>query len=225
MTRSLGVIVGRFQTPILTEGHRILIEHVTLHNTNVVVFIGSAQERSTEKNPLSYKARERMIRHAYPDVFIKPLIDYNNASAWSMQLDDMIDNEQEDDRNSGGKGWDVVTLYGGRDSFIDSYVGIYPTEIFADVPSFSGTEMRASCVRDLKFDDDGCCHACAEFFRRGVIHSTQNPSETLPINEEAITELAIEIAYVAKEAIIHAAPEEEVVTDIEAVLRKSMRNV
>lgn len=58
-----GFICGRFQTFHL--GHQKLIETGLLLCDRVLIFIGSAQESGTKRNPLNVTTREEMIREVF----------------------------------------------------------------------------------------------------------------------------------------------------------------
>lgn len=52
---SVGVIVGRFQTPYLHEGHTKLIDEVIKKHTNTVIFIGCNSLDANKRYPLEYQ--------------------------------------------------------------------------------------------------------------------------------------------------------------------------
>lgn len=89
--RKLGFVVGRFQP--FHYGHKHLIETAYENCDELVVFIGSAQESRTEKNPFTFQERWRMI---YDDVCVNgsrniifiPLNDCETNQEW---LDSICD--------------------------------------------------------------------------------------------------------------------------------------
>lgn len=92
----LGMIVGRFQT--FHKGHQALIESALKLCDRVVVFVGSAQEWGTERNPLNVETRIRMIRNVFDndkEVMIYALPDMTNENdicyEWGKYLLDKID--------------------------------------------------------------------------------------------------------------------------------------
>lgn len=152
----IGVIVGRFQVPTLTEGHRSLIDYVVKNHKYTIIFIGTSPVLLSKKNPLNYISREQMIREAYPTTITAPLADCRTNQQWSDNLDKKI-------RELIPMG--NVVLYGSRDSFIDSYKGTFKTEFFEIVESISGTELRDAVASETKPTSD---------FRAGIIYANHN---------------------------------------------------
>ena len=79
----LGIIVGRFQT--FHNGHRMMIDKAAELCERVGVFIGSAQESGTNKNPFTYEMRESILRRIYGneiEIFPLPDIGVGNTSKW-----------------------------------------------------------------------------------------------------------------------------------------------
>lgn len=54
----IGVVIGRFQTPFLTQGHDELLRFVASKHQKVLVFVGLSKTKPTTKNTLT-KIRER----------------------------------------------------------------------------------------------------------------------------------------------------------------------
>ena len=76
----LGMICGRFQH--LHKGHESMINTGLLLCDRLLIFVGSAQEIGTERNPYDVQTRIEMIREVYDDSFItiKPLNDLSNEN-------------------------------------------------------------------------------------------------------------------------------------------------
>jgi len=64
-TYNTGLIVGRFQ--MIHKGHTEMIRRALDVCETVVIFIGSAQESGTVKNPFNYLTREYAIRAIFTD--------------------------------------------------------------------------------------------------------------------------------------------------------------
>ena len=60
-----GLIVGRFQ--VFHLGHEDMVRRALELCESVTLFIGSAQESNTNKNPLTFEERKEMIRLIFPD--------------------------------------------------------------------------------------------------------------------------------------------------------------
>ena len=50
----VGVIIARFQIPMLHEAHKELIDYVMDEHSRVIVFLGLSQARTTINNPLDF---------------------------------------------------------------------------------------------------------------------------------------------------------------------------
>src|SRR5271157_4559760 len=113
-----GVIVGRFQVPELTEGHKKLIHHVLSQHGQLLVVVGCIFDKErTRRDPLDYHTREAMIKSEVPEAIVIPFSDVpGDDDLWSRNLDSVI-------RTICPIG--EIVLYGGRDSFIPYYSGQY----------------------------------------------------------------------------------------------------
>lgn len=77
----VGFVCGRFQT--FHKGHEKLIETAKLLCDRVLIFIGSAQECGTERNPFNINTRTKMLREVYGygnDIMIYALADMTNEN-------------------------------------------------------------------------------------------------------------------------------------------------
>lgn len=54
----LSVIIGRFQTPHLHEGHKRLLEEAKRLSSDVLILIGVSAAVGTDKNPLDYERED-----------------------------------------------------------------------------------------------------------------------------------------------------------------------
>lgn len=92
----VGLIVGRFQT--LHKGHEKLIDTGLMLCDRLLIFIGSAQECGTERNPLNVNTRTKMLKMIYgdnPNIMIYGLSDLTNENdirpEWGRYLLDNAD--------------------------------------------------------------------------------------------------------------------------------------
>ena len=89
---NLGLIVGRFQ--VFHLGHEKMIKTSLQLCNKTIVFIGSAQESMTQKNPFSYEFRYHMLNVVFVDeiksgaLVIKPLNDIGvgNNNSWGKYV-------------------------------------------------------------------------------------------------------------------------------------------
>lgn len=151
--QSTAVIVGRFQTPALHEGHKNLIDEVISNHKRVIIFLGISNQNS-KRNPLDFFTRKVMIESEYPNVIVQSIPDMRDDKDWSNNLDSRIDEIVKHES---------VVLYGSRDSFIPYYKGKFQTkEIGANVYT-SATELRNSIKNETRSSED---------FRAGVIYGS-----------------------------------------------------
>lgn len=156
--KKVGVIVGRFQTPKLHEGHKLLIRKVLEECDRIVIVIGKNETRMTDKNPIPYEFVAINILQTYPFLIINNklrvsiLSDHKSDEVWSQNLDTLIEPEENEE----------VILYGSRDSFIKYYSGKYPTKEVDGIPEISATEIRKNVkISDYRNED----------FLAGMIHA------------------------------------------------------
>lgn len=151
-----GVIIARFQTPSLHQGHLQLIKEVKSKHNRLIIVLGVSPIKGSRKNPLDYYTRERMLKQLFPDVIVLPISDQASDKVWSRKLDELLSNNFSNES---------FILYGSRDSFIASYSGRFPTTALPPVQDFNATAQREA-IADKVFD--------TEEFRDGVIYSVYN---------------------------------------------------
>lgn len=151
-----GVIIARFQTPYLHEGHRQLISQVMENHGKLVIILGIGPLTGTRKNPYDYYTREKMIKTSYPNVVVLPVSDNPSDIVWSESIDSLLKgvfpNEQ-------------FCLYGSRDSFIPYYGGRFQTVELPEHGDYNATELRKQYA-DKVFDSND--------FRAGILYALYN---------------------------------------------------
>lgn len=157
---SIGVIVGRFQVPSLSEGHKEILEHCLAqgHETNIL-FLGvpPTDVHVTKNNPLPFAPRKHMIEETYGNKFIIAYIkDSKSDTEWSKALDEAILTITNGDTD--------VILYGSRQSFISHYTGRFDTEEYTQRLMCAGTAVRANAIHSGETNLG---------FRLGVVYATQ----------------------------------------------------
>lgn len=153
----VGVIVGRFQVHELHAAHRELIEHVRERHEKIFIFLGLSPLSVSTNNPLDFEARKQMLLAEYPEINVLYAKDVHDDELWSSNLDGMIA-----DMVTPGQ---TVVLYGGRDSFISHYTGVWPTRELTQSTFMSGTAQRKSIARSRA--------RASSAFRAGVIWASQ----------------------------------------------------
>lgn len=159
----VGVIVGRFQVHELHEAHRDLIQYVCDRHDKVVVALGLSPLPVSTNNPLDFQARSQMILAEFPEVETLYIKDVNSDEVWSQRLDALVGDVVTPHQS--------VVLYGGRDSFIRHYTGVYPTQELVQTTFMSGTAQRKAIARSRT-------RASADF-RAGVIWASQSRFPTV----------------------------------------------
>jgi bifunctional NMN adenylyltransferase/nudix hydrolase len=152
-----GVIVGRFQTDELHDGHVELLDYVVNNHKNTIIYLGLSPCKCTVNNPLDFETRRAMLLAKYPDIKVYYLFDVWSDELWSKNLDENIS------RITGAS--QTVCLYGSRDSFIPYYTGTYPVQELEQSFYLSATERRKQLAQHYKGSVD---------FRHGVIWATHN---------------------------------------------------
>lgn len=159
-----GIIVGRFQVPELTKGHRGLINEALGLSNEVIIFIGDTKDgRLDSHDPLPYQSRRKMIKSAFPDKPLKifRLEDIGNFPLWVKELDNTIDLFTKTEIIN----YSEIILFGSRDSFISGYKansGRYKTREIKEIGNgVSGTKSRHDCYESGIVDSLD--------FRKGII--------------------------------------------------------
>lgn len=153
----VGVAVGRFQTPYLHKGHKILLNEVNYHAVGIV-FVGVPGTPMTKKNPLDFVSRKLMIQEFVgPHVTVLPIHDHPNDDTWSKNLDRMIESIAT---------FQKVSFYHGRDSFKPHYSGKFDNFIeLKNIDGVDATSIRNNCKTKPRGTED---------FRLGVVYASQN---------------------------------------------------
>ncbi|MDR1221983.1 MAG: NUDIX domain-containing protein [Tannerella sp.] len=163
MNESIGVIIGRFQCPDLTAGHRDLIDFALKQGHNqILVALGCAATPCTRNNPLHFSARVAMIRESYPGFMFMPIHDHPSDQIWSDTLDATIGNFFPHTAN--------ITLYGSRDSFAGRYYGRFKTCEFEPKTYENATKYREKYGSTIGFNKD---------YRHGVIYGAYQKFNTV----------------------------------------------
>ncbi len=154
--KAIGVIIARFQSPYLHEGHKTLIQQVEKNHNKTIIVVGVSPVLGSRKNPLDFHTRERMIKKEYPEIVVLPLRDHPFDEQWSKNLDALLS-----DSFPGS----AFKLYGSRDSFIPFYSGRFETVELPETGSQSATIIREK-ISDKVLD--------TEEFRTGIIYAYAN---------------------------------------------------
>lgn len=157
------IIVGRFQVPRLTEGHKSLFKHAFRDQNvdKVVVFIGETKDgKPTPHDPLPFEARKSMIEEFKEEnsagseriVEILKIKDLGNYPKWVEQLDKKIESLINLDIIQDNS---EIIILGSRDSVATRYKengGKYEVEVIPAAKNvcenspYSGTMVRERII-------------------------------------------------------------------------------
>lgn len=150
MDNLVGVVVGRFQVPTPTEAHIELLTYALTKYDTVIVFVGHAPIQNRNNIIPSTIVRGIVTRECRKicnekelntKIIVSNIIDVYNIPLWSSIIDDKIDFLLEQN----GVEKYSINLIGGRDSFIDSYMGKHKN--LDRFISELGDEINASEIR------------------------------------------------------------------------------
>jgi bifunctional NMN adenylyltransferase/nudix hydrolase len=162
--KTTGVIIARFQTPLLHEGHFDLINYVRQRHNKVVIVLGVSSVKGSTRNPLDFYTRERMVKKEFPEIVVLPLADCRNDATWSANLDSLLSITFNNEH---------VILYGSRDSFIPYYSGKNEVQEIPQTKDFSGTSLRDQiCDRVMDSEDFRCGIIYANYNRYPSVYAT-----------------------------------------------------
>ncbi|CAN5474780.1 hypothetical protein BH10BAC4_BH10BAC4_12810 [soil metagenome] len=153
---TIGIIIARFQSPYLHEGHKALVDSVKKSHNKIVIVLGVSPVLSSRKNPLDFHTREKMIKKTFPKVMVLPISDHPLDNKWSQNLDNLLS-----DSFPGSK----FILYGSRNSFIPHYFGKNKVVELQETGEHNATLIRDQ-ISDKVLD--------SEEFRTGVIYACSN---------------------------------------------------
>lgn len=153
---STAVIIARFQSPYLHEGHKQLISTVKEKHSKLIILLGVSPVMGSRKNPYDYYTREKMIKKDYPELIVLPVSDHPSDQVWSAQIDNLL---------KGVFPGESFTLYGSRESFIPYYSGRFETIELPAHGDYNATELRKQYA-DKVFDSSD--------FRAGILYAYYN---------------------------------------------------
>ena len=159
--KTTAVLVARFQTPELHEGHIRLLDQITSRHRRTIVVLGVSPAKGSRRNPFDFHTREKMLKARYPQLVVLPLRDHRSDEHWSANLDRLLDDSFPGES---------FLLYGGRDSFIPAYSGAFPVSELPEVPGHSSTQIRDQRSDEVLGSED---------FRLGVNYACQNRYPTV----------------------------------------------
>lgn len=145
--KNTSVVVGRFQTPELHEGHISLLQKAyNESDKDLIVILAVTKDTPSLKNPYSPSVREKTILEASYARFnvraFATIKDYDSDHVWSHHLDIIIES-LTNCRN--------VKIYHSRDSIKGHYFGKYPLVAVKSNSKLSSTEIRDKVINSSVF--------------------------------------------------------------------------
>lgn len=162
----VGVIVGRFQTPYLHDGHRYLIDTAKRAGRRIMIAVGVSGGAAGQIDPMNFETRAVMLKSEYPDAIVVMIKDHSSNVFWSSQLDDLV--KEYFPRHE-------VILFGSRDSFLSSYEGKYQKREVRPKIHVCATDSRQKIAATVTNSID---------FRAGVIYA--NTKQIFPTSFQAV---------------------------------------
>jgi bifunctional NMN adenylyltransferase/nudix hydrolase len=155
--KTIGVVVGRFQTPSLHEGHRHVIDTAKDEGRKLLIVVGSSEAVRCTVNPLDFETRAKMLESAYPEATVIKMNDNPSDALWSKGLDACIEKMFPDHE---------VILFGSRDSFIPYYEGKHPCRNVEPKGDHCATKIRNEHYQPLDSVEfrAGMLYAARQFF-------------------------------------------------------------
>lgn len=143
--KDLAIIIGRFQ--IWTKGHQALAKHATRYANNLCVICGSHSEERTEKNPLLFEERRRMIGPNLQKLSIpyeiRSVPDFDSDKDWVAGVNDQIDVAALDLYLNENYSKVLVGMYKDSSSYyLDLFPGISYVELPRPEDMISATDAR-----------------------------------------------------------------------------------
>lgn len=140
-----GVIIGRFQVPLLHQAHWDLLEYVKQRHSEIVILLGSTLSTPSMHDPLPFEVRGQLIPQGMIGI---ELPDAPTDEEWSSRVDGILEPFGE------------CVLYGSRDSFIPHYLGKHRKHYITSSSGISGRSIR-----------QGMLPKGSEDFRAGMIYA------------------------------------------------------
>jgi bifunctional NMN adenylyltransferase/nudix hydrolase len=154
--KTTGVIIARFQTPYLHEGHKYLLDDIRSRHNKIIVVLGVSHVKGSRRNPFDFYTRERLLKQYAPELIVLPLSDHPSDAVWSTNLDALLQNTFP---------VESFVLYGSRDCFIPYYTGHLQVVALPELGEHSATAIRHENSDKVLDSTD---------FRMGINYAYQN---------------------------------------------------
>jgi bifunctional NMN adenylyltransferase/nudix hydrolase len=173
---TVGVVIGRFQTPYLHEGHKFLLDTVKASYQHLLILVGVSGGAISKRDPMDFNTRAMMLSALYPDATIYPINDCALDENWSKNIDDIIE---------GAFSKHAVTICGSRDSCLPHYKGKFTTKQIESKINVCATDLRDFTLSSLINTSD---------FRRGIIYASVK--QTFPTSYQTVDVIVTSMDFV-----------------------------
>lgn len=187
----IGIIVGRFQSPYVTEGHKAVIRIAAKAEDEIVFFLLDNKIPFSERNPLPYDIREKMLSTYMLGEFKHKKFRFfalqEQKYAGSMQR--AIDYTMT--KNFDSK--DAFTMYGGPGSYAERYGGLATVQMIDRIYGMNSGDARR-CAYDMEVQTtnllQGVIHAlnyrspvCYNYIVNVVLYDKGESTEILVVDD------------------------------------------
>lgn len=162
--KKIGVVIGRFQSPFLTEGHKHIIDSAAKNSDELLILVGDNSKKFTMVYPLPLEYRQNKVADYCTEqgytFRVDRLMDCRENEVWSKKVDKKVAKYYVLDEEN------QITLYGSRDSFVDCYTTkTFPFVEVDEVPGVSATNVRNELAKNVRHTED---------WAAGVIYAVHN---------------------------------------------------
>lgn len=165
-TNRVAVIVGRFQTPKLHDGHRFLIDAAKSECQELMIIVGVSGGAASRIDPMDFDTRALMLSAHYPMAKIVQYTDHSVDEVWSKKLDELIEKTFPHHE---------AVLFGSRDSFMPHYHGKNRLQEIKPKIQASATALR---------NEVGTKPIDSKDFRAGIIYAATK--QTYPTSYQTV---------------------------------------
>ena len=193
--KQIAVIVGRFQVPYLTLGHKWLLQTAFVDYDKVVVLIGDTKilpggyKRMDSHDPFPYDLRANMVSEftkecispSQPDELlgIYRFEDVGNLPIWNKKLDDFLDTINPDPDN-----YEFV-MVGSRDSFATRYSGKNKVNVLPIPEDSCLSHVSGTAIREKTFEQlSETLSLKGKEFREGVLWAIMEMERLQSLNND-----------------------------------------
>ena len=189
--KQIAVIVGRFQVPYLTLGHKWLLQTAFSDYDRVVILIGDTKilpggyKRMDSHDPYPYDIRAKMVSEVISSYKQDRLLgiyrfeDVGNLPVWNKKLDDFLDTINPD------SDYYEFVMVGSRDSFATRYSGKYKINVLSTPEDSQLNHISGTAIREKTFEHlSKTLSLKGKEFREGVLWAIMEMERLQSLNND-----------------------------------------